>query len=153
MKNKNIIIETGYILPEEFKTEFELPLFAHPNLEKVKILKLPTIVNKRFDSERAKASDLVEVRVTIEKIIGEHEHKIIKTASGGTVCLVCDKTFGWWCPKSPDHLCHYFSNKGKVELIDGTVINKPKNKYTKVYTKEYETEDSCIFCGDSEERK
>lgn len=28
-------------------------------------------------------------------------------ASTGAICAICGKNFGWWCPKSPDHLCHY----------------------------------------------
>lgn len=28
-------------------------------------------------------------------------------ASTGAICAICAKSFGWWCPKSPDHLCHY----------------------------------------------
>jgi len=28
-------------------------------------------------------------------------------ACTGAVCSVCGQSFGWWCPNSPDHLCHY----------------------------------------------
>jgi hypothetical protein len=40
-------------------------------------------------------------------------------------CAICGHDFGWWCPKSPDHYCHY--DKGN--------------------------EDSCDYCGQPEERK
>lgn len=54
----------------------------------------------------------------------EEELKTDKWASTGAICLVCGKNFGWWCPKSPDHVCHYS-----------------------------ETEDHCDYCGMSDERK
>lgn len=30
-----------------------------------------------------------------------------KWASTSALCAVCGQYFGWWCPKSPDHLCRY----------------------------------------------
>jgi len=45
-------------------------------------------------------------------------------ASTGAYCLICGLHFGWWCPKSPDHTCHYSK-----------------------------TEDSCDYCGMPRERK
>lgn len=27
--------------------------------------------------------------------------------STGAICAVCRQHFGWYCPKSPDQLCHY----------------------------------------------
>lgn len=63
------------------------------------------------------------------------------------VCVICASDFGWPCNKSPDKVCHYFSDgAGFVELINGTkhaVDSDPDN----------ETHDSCLFCGDPEERK
>ena len=37
----------------------------------------------------------------------EEELKKDKWASTGAYCFVCGRSFGWWCPSSPDHLCHY----------------------------------------------
>ena len=37
----------------------------------------------------------------------EGKLKTSKWASTWAYCAVCGKDFGWWCPKSPDHLCHY----------------------------------------------
>jgi len=37
----------------------------------------------------------------------EKELKTDKWASTGALCAICGQHFGWWCPKSPDHLCHY----------------------------------------------
>ena len=73
--------------------------------------------------------------------------------SVSAVCTQCNKYYGWRCKKSPDGVCHYFTQpKGKsVPLIDGTYDNK-KFK-TKNYNQEYETEDLCLYCGHPDERK
>lgn len=52
------------------------------------------------------------------------ELKENKWASTGVYCEVCGKSFGWFCPKSPDMKCHY--------------------------SKSY---DGCDYCGMPEERK
>jgi len=49
---------------------------------------------------------------------------------GGAQCLICFESFGWYCPDSPDHLCHY--------------EDKP---YPKTGSPEV-----CIYCGYPEER-
>jgi hypothetical protein len=86
---------------------------------------------------------------------------------GGARCVSCGdwmrdgNTFGWYCPDSPDHQCHYFSQEdGKgnrfVESINGEKIILLKYK---VDVKGYvnggsrESYDWCIFCGEPEERK
>jgi len=63
-------------------------------------------------------------------------------------CLVCGESFGWYCPKSPDHVCHYWSNDGWLVLIDGTEAMVPEG-----HDSTCESSDSCIFCGQPEERK
>lgn len=74
--------------------------------------------------------------------------------SVGAFCIGgCDKSFGWRCKKSPDGVCHYFSEDGKVELIDGTTVTVPADVDGHVNDPNYETEDSCLFCGHPEERK
>ena len=50
---------------------------------------------------------------------------------GGAHCLICLESFGWYCPDSPDHLCHY--------------EDKP---YPKTGSPEI-----CIYCGYPGERK
>ena len=32
-------------------------------------------------------------------------------ASTGAYCVVCKRDMGWWCPKSPDHQCHYYKDE------------------------------------------
>jgi hypothetical protein len=95
----------------------------------------------------------------------------------GAVCADCDKGFGWFCPQSPDHACHYFSEKGEnvngrpaVRLHTGELVAVPDKFYegwtshdgvtvsskTEPYTFEdqaHETDDCCLFCNDPEERK
>lgn len=68
-------------------------------------------------------------------------------------CIVCGEDFGWRCKESPDGVCHYFtriihSMRG-VYLIDGTFYTD----IPKVPNEEYETRDTCLFCGWPEERK
>jgi hypothetical protein len=40
-------------------------------------------------------------------------------------CSICNKDFGWWCPESLDHYCHYDDEHGEY----------------------------CIYCGVPDERK
>lgn len=75
------------------------------------------------------------------------KHNIKQKWSSAT-CDICDKYFGWYCPDSPDHACHYYSNEGKVELLDGTLMNVPED-----HDPSYETDDDCMFCHQPEERK
>lgn len=63
-------------------------------------------------------------------------------------CLICGSGFGWRCKESPDGVCHYYSNDGKVKMIDGTLVNVPEG-----HDATYENDDECIFCGLPEERK
>jgi len=77
------------------------------------------------------------------------KEKVDRWMSVDAHCLICDNGFGWRCIKSPDHVCHYYSNDGKVELIDGTKVDVPWSDYDA----KYESEDGCIFCGMPDERK
>ena len=71
-----------------------------------------------------------------------------KWMSEGAQCLICEGGFGWRCKKSPDSVCHYSSQDGKVELLDGTKVDVPEGHDPK-----YESDDGCIFCGMPDERK
>jgi len=55
-----------------------------------------------------------------------------KWMSVGASCIICGGHFGWRCKVSPDGVCHYHTEDGKIELSDGT---------------------QCIWCGHSSERK
>lgn len=69
-------------------------------------------------------------------------------------CAICDRHFGWWCPDSPDSVCHYYPDFGvamkepKIILVDKTIISVPADKADDNYS-----DDWCIFCGSPEERK
>jgi hypothetical protein len=65
-----------------------------------------------FDRKRECQHEIIEYKVT-EDCSSAH-------------CRICNEPFGWWCPKSPDNLCHY----------------------------DYRTNgEYCIYCGQPEERK
>ena len=81
-------------------------------------------------------------------------------------CEVCDKHFGHYCPESPDHGCHYYTEDDglHVKLYTGEIIRKPIDAHDpddwagRTITvnedcKRYETDDSCLFCHAPEERK
>ena len=69
---------------------------------------------------------------------------------GLALCAICNKNFGWYCPKSPDSTCHYFPIYGTdiVLLENGTTAPIPDG--AKGQPRSY---DWCMFCGDPEERK
>jgi len=71
-----------------------------------------------------------------------------KWMSVSSGCLGCGQYFGWRCKKSPDGVCHYFSEDGKIELIDGTTVPVAES-----HDPDYETDDGCLFCGMPDERK
>jgi hypothetical protein len=104
-----------------------------------------------------------DLRVTaFEQIINDansHIREIVEHCNhpidhGGTEeyvgsCPKCGEYFdGWKCSESPDGVCHYYSDEGKVELIDGSYYSLPEN-----YDADNETDDGCIFCGQPRERK
>lgn len=77
-----------------------------------------------------------------------------KWMSVGARCVICREHFGWRCKKSPDGVCHYFSDKKgehhgyEVSLITGITHILPRD-----HNPEYETPDTCLFCGMPDERK
>ena len=109
------------------------------------------------DSERKRR--LEEIRKTINELHSEEGellrgcvHKIKKVHVTGNcfsaACSICNKDFDWWCSKSPDNLCHYFTDSdGTVTLNNGKKVRPPKHDI------HYETSDCCLYCGNPEERK
>lgn len=63
-------------------------------------------------------------------------------------CAICGTNFRWYCPASPDRVCHYWSTDDQVELIDGTSVPVPPR-----HDASNESSEWCIFCGDPRERK
>ena len=62
------------------------------------------------------------------------KHNIVHEIDENTVCTICNKDLGYFCPTSPDFTCHYFGDHG-----DGLGIT--------------DNEDDCIYCHQPEERK
>lgn len=92
-------------------------------------------------------------------------------------CAICGSEFGWWCPASPDHICHYFtigSSRGtpnmsgcfeddtpgicgKVMLLSREFVTPPgymdNDQVPLARMQQFETDDRCLFCGSPRERK
>jgi hypothetical protein len=71
----------------------------------------------------------------------------------GANCKFCGERFdGWFCPDSPDYLCHYHSEKvrnGRYVVLNGNkTFRLPITDDAR-----YETYDRCLFCEQPEERK
>lgn len=90
------------------------------------------------------------IKRELDRLIEECPHVIAERKNHDTyaICAGCGVDFGWYCPSSSDHVCHYYSSDGKVELITGEMVPLPPD-----YDSTYETMDCCIFCGKPEERK
>jgi len=80
---------------------------------------------KKIDKAKADFVAADERLCTLRNIC---PHTYIKKYNSA-VCVLCGKNGGWWCPGSNNHLCWYINDGGKVNM------------------------DSCIYCGDPEERK
>ena len=113
---------------------------------------------------KALRKQLAEIQKQIREIERNCKHVIVQVGAapkyndeGSAVCEDCGTWFGWWCPDSPDHTCHYHSYEIEaylltaraVELIDGD----EHIFYDYKGDPQYETDDECLFCGDPDERK
>lgn len=76
----------------------------------------------------------------------------------GAECAGCGERFGWYCPSSPDHACHYYTEEDEddprphVLSINGEKIYLTEKQIAQVEDWG-ESDDYCIFCGHPEERK
>ncbi len=122
------------------ETEF-FPYETDLNIVKEKSDKESRMVFKTIE----KFKDKVSNEYTNLKKSCKHNVSKIKDSAW---CSLCDRNLGWYCSKSKDKCCHYFSDNGKIKLVTGEFINIPKNhdKYSESY-------DWCIFCHEPEERK
>lgn len=86
----------------------------------------------------------------VYQVLCAHEQVVKKDDSAK--CTECNCNLGWYCPKSPDHQCYYYSEEiaGKkfIVLNNDTKVPLPDD-----HNSEYETDDSCLFCGEPDERK
>lgn len=87
------------------------------------------------------------IELDVDKFSANCTHSI-KKKHDSAICEICDQSFGWWCPDSPDNCCHYFSENGFIALENGQKVPIPPD-----HDEKYETDDCCIFCHDPEERK
>ena len=91
---------------------------------------------------------------TLRALKGLCWHEVIEIKDyGGGKCIICKSHMSWYCPDSPDHQCHYFSeidDEGRpfVESIHGEKI-----LLIGYDPQQNESDDWCIFCGNPEERK
>ena len=97
---------------------------------------------------------LTELYAEIRKLKAECPHDIPpqepdENGYGVAYCEGCGQHFGWYCPSSPDRICHYYSQDGMVvDIHNNQVMPVPEG-----YSNEYESPDYCIFCGHPDERK
>lgn len=96
-----------------------------------------------------------EIKIIYDRLFPcDHKGKArIRCKSGlSASCAGCGGDLGWWCPSSKDNECHYYSEdrngKSVVVFADGSESVLPSD-----HDPEYESSDSCIFCGHPDERK
>jgi ribonuclease HI len=111
-----------------------------------------TLVENKSDKESRIVFKAVEtfkdnVKKSYDLMKKSCKHKI-ERKEDYVYCSSCGRDFGWYCPKSKDKCCHYFSDKGKIKLRNGEVIDIPKD-----HEPMNENYDECIFCHHPEERK
>lgn len=99
-------------------------------------------------------NDIDRLRQRLKDLLSKCTHCIVDQFDDA-LCEVCDRVFGWWCPTSPDHCCHYTTEsvtkdgevKRYVQLFKGDKdFNFPKENY------DPESDDCCLYCGEPKER-
>lgn len=98
-----------------------------------------------------------KAREELRRLLQEHSHTA-ERRDDSAVCTICGARLGWGCDKSPDGVCHYFTELDPnddhvtplVKLIDGSsyTLTDPYN----LKQLNYQTHDRCLFCGWPEER-
>lgn len=78
------------------------------------------------------------------------EHNIVGKIDSYAKCDICQENFGWFCPQSPDHVCHYYTDNetGLIVLRNGDTVKPAPD-----HDSRYETHDECLFCGSPDERR
>lgn len=126
----------------------------HPDLnaeQKAYVAQLNQLSKEMAEAQgryhQLKAKCVHVIGYTIDHLFGDDE--------GDTYCTLCHYHFGHYCPESPDHTCHYFTEDGKIKLVTGVEVDVPKDHLDEdgKYDPNWETDDSCLFCGSPEERK
>lgn len=104
-----------------------------PEEHKIALAVLKEYINK-LTSVRYKL-----IKCCPHNIVDKHE---------SAVCTICEEDFGWFCPDSPDSICHYYSTNKQVKLKNGQIYQLPDD-----HDSRYETSDDCLFCHAPQERK
>lgn len=95
-------------------------------------VKLQTRIKRLTDYHKFVEDLLREAASRCSHVIIDDKLSGFEDEPGVAVCTICQKYFGWYCPDSPDHQCHYdhIDTEGRF-YISG----------------------DCKFCGDPSERK
>lgn len=118
---------------------------------------------KKELSERKylKYKRLVEYhRTKLDELLVDHDCVVPEKRDefGFAECELCGEQLGWYCPDSPDHICHYYSEDKifkdevillKIRLINDEIYLKTANEHYNMF----ESRDECLFCGEPDERK
>jgi len=111
----------------------------------------------QIDFSRA---ELEQAKRAFQELTSKCEHVNVKSGSS-VVCSVCgEHAYGWYCPKSPDKHCYYFTEipeedeEGTQEFEEFRFVRLRSGELFKLDAPtESESDDWCIFCGQPEERK
>jgi len=100
---------------------------------------------------------LVEIRTEIMKLKQEAdaltracEHEVDDNPDYAT-CKICKTDLGWPCKKSPDKICHHYTEveNNQLRLLDGRLVNAPEEfLQLAANLAEHEFSDDCIYCNE-----
>lgn len=104
--------------------------------------------------ERATAASKARLR----QLVADCPHDVSYGSTGRAECKICGKKFGWYCSDSPDKSCHYYpdgedTNGPFIILNRGGTFPLETDKDTLEDFMDECSMDSCLFCGQPEERK
>lgn len=119
-------------------------------------------INVKIDKVMIELNPLLEIRDKLkdscEHVFGCEDCNDVDCKCGEALsahCLICGKSSHiWYCPKSPDHVCHYDSRKDEADRLYVELYNgKRFYKLPEDHDPDNESDDWCIFCGYPDERK
>lgn len=126
---------------------------------------LPPDLWERRRKIRTARRDLEELTKTCPHVMETVKEQSTYSTTIEVKCKVCGTVqahdHGWTCEKSPDGICHYYTDTDRdgvrcVVLTDGTMDhNFPRTEEGSNWEwhPDYETDDMCLYCGEPEERK
>ena len=106
--------------------------------------------NRRRNKLLKLQTKLKYIQKQINKLISECPHHVVKRRYAA-VCDICGKTFGWYCSKSPDHICYYTHEADSNRTL--TLLTGEKYTIPTYLDLDFNGEDICIFCEQPSERK